>query len=276
MLASEKIYQKDRQKKQRHVLGLSGGKDSAALAIYLHDKVPDMEYFFCDTHKELDETYEFLDKLKARLGIHIEYLSADKGFDHWLELYNGFLPSAQQRWCTIQMKIKPLEAFIGDDEAITYVGIRADENREGYISKKSNIRPRYPFMYDGIEKPDVIRILDESGIGMPAYYQWRSRSGCYFCFFQRKYEWVMLAKNHPDLFEKAKAYEQKHSDGRTYNWVEGETLDELLLRKDRIISDNQKRVARESKNKPNKPLHEVLADVLDEEDDEVPCLMCTT
>ena len=28
----------------RHLLGLSGGKDSSALAIYLRDKVPEMEY----------------------------------------------------------------------------------------------------------------------------------------------------------------------------------------------------------------------------------------
>ena len=40
----------------RHVLGISGGKDSAALAIYMRDQVPEMEYFFCDTGRELPET----------------------------------------------------------------------------------------------------------------------------------------------------------------------------------------------------------------------------
>ncbi len=72
----------------RHILGLSGGKDSTALAILLHKQVPQMEYFFCDTGKELPETYEYLDRIKARLGIRIEYLNADKGFDYWLEIYN--------------------------------------------------------------------------------------------------------------------------------------------------------------------------------------------
>ena len=35
----------------RHVLGLSGGKDSAALAIYMSQNYPDLEidYFFTDT-----------------------------------------------------------------------------------------------------------------------------------------------------------------------------------------------------------------------------------
>ena len=54
--------------KVRHVLGLSGGKDSTALAIYLRDRIPEMEYFFCDTNKELPETYEYIEKLEAFLG----------------------------------------------------------------------------------------------------------------------------------------------------------------------------------------------------------------
>ena len=103
------------------------------------------------------------------------------------------------RWCTKQLKIIPLEQFIGDDEAISYVGIRADENRDGYISTKPNIKPVFPFKEQGLVKADIIRLLEESGIGLPDYYRWRSRSGCFFCFFQRKYEWVMLALEHPDF-----------------------------------------------------------------------------
>ena len=44
----------------RHLLGISGGKDSAALAIYMREKIPEMEYVFCDTGKELKETYDFI------------------------------------------------------------------------------------------------------------------------------------------------------------------------------------------------------------------------
>lgn len=261
-------------KKVRHILGISGGKDSAALAVYLHKKIPDMEYFFCDTKKELPETYEFLDKLKARLGISITYLEEKRGFDYWLDLYGGYLPSPKARWCTKQMKILPLEEFIGDDEAVSYIAIRADENRDGYVSTKPNIKAVFPFKEDGINKPDVIKILEESGIGMPEYYKWRSRSGCYFCFFQRKYEWVKLAEMHPDLFEKALQYEKEHSDGRLYTWVQGESLLDILARKDQILADHEKAVIREVKNKPNKTLSQVLEDVLDEEDDELPCLAC--
>jgi hypothetical protein len=258
----------------RHILGLSGGKDSTALAILLHQEVPQMEYFFCDTHRELPETYDYLERVKARLGIKIEYLSAKRDFDHWLALHGGYLPSPQRRWCTEQMKILPLEKFIGDDEAISYVGIRADEQRDGYISTKPGIQAVFPFKERGLVKADILRLLEESGIGLPSYYDWRSRSGCYFCFFQRKYEWVMLHQNHPDLFQKAINYEQQHKDGRTYTWTQGETLTELLERKAEIIADHAKAMTRQQKTQPDRPLVEALAEVLDEEDETLPCLAC--
>jgi len=258
----------------RHILGLSGGKDSTALAILMHKEVPQMEYFFCDTGKELPETYEYLERIKARLGIKIEYLNAERDFDHWLEVFNGVLPSPRVRWCTRKLKIEPLEKFVGDDRAISYIGIRADENREGYVSAQPNIHPIYPFKERGLVKADILNILDDSGIGLPSYYEWRSRSGCSFCFFQRKYEWVKLAEKHPEEFAQAIAYERDHKDGRTYTWTQGETLLELIARKDQIIADHEKAIAREKKTSPKLSLAEVLESVLDDEDDEMPCLAC--
>jgi hypothetical protein len=172
------------------------------------------------------------------------------------------------------MKILPLEKFVGNDETISYIGIRADENREGYISSKPNIKPVFPFKERGLVKADIIRLLEESGIGLLDYYRWRSRSGCFFCFFQRKYEWVMLAEEHPDLFAEAVRYEQNHKDGRQYTWTQGETLLELLARKEQIITDHKKAMVREKKASPNQSLTEALAAVLDEEDDTLPCLAC--
>ncbi len=259
----------------RHILGLSGGKDSAALAVLMHKKVPEMEYVFCDTHKELKETYQFLDRLKARLGIKIHYLSAERGFDHWLDVYGGMLPSPQIRWCTRMLKIIPLEQYIGDDEAISYVAIRADEpERHGYKSTKQNIKVVFPFKEMGIVKEGVIRLLDEEGIGLPAYYSWRTRSGCTFCFFQRKYEWVMLAEKHPDEFQEAVDYEKELPDGRRYTWTQGETLIELLARKDEIIADHERLMKKQGKTSSKGALVDVLAEVLDSEDDTPPCVQC--
>ncbi|MEU8276574.1 phosphoadenosine phosphosulfate reductase family protein [Microbispora bryophytorum] len=268
-------------KKVRHVLGISGGKDSSALAVYMRDQVPEMEYFFCDTGAELPETYEYLNRLEAALGKSIVRLNADRDFDHWMEVYQGTLPSPQMRWCTKNLKIKPLEEWVGDDKVISYVAIRADENRLGYVSTKPNIEAVFPFREDGIDKDGVMRILDEAGIGLPDYYEWRTRSGCYFCFFQRKHEWVGLKERHPDLFERAVEYEEKvryrHTamKGRNYTWSQGESLPELIARKDEIEAKHHTALDRAAKRiKPNRPLLEVLSDALDSDDDEAGCSVC--
>ena len=187
----------------RHVLGISGGKDSTALAIYMRDRVPNMEYFFCDTGAELKETYEYLDRVEVFLGKEVHRLNPERDFDHWLQIFGNYLPSSRMRWCTRKLKIEPFEKFVGTDPVVSYVGIRADEDREGYISTKPNIKAVFPFREDGIRLNDVYRILEESGLGIPKYYEWRSRSGCYFCFFQRKAEWAGLKERHPEDFERA-------------------------------------------------------------------------
>jgi 3'-phosphoadenosine 5'-phosphosulfate sulfotransferase (PAPS reductase)/FAD synthetase len=264
---------------KRHVLGLSGGKDSAALAIYMRDRVPQMEYFFCDTGRELPETYEYLRRLETVLGKPIARLNADRDFDHWLWVFGGALPSPQMRWCTKNLKIKPFEAWIGEDSTCTYIGIRADEDREGYISRKGNVSARFPFKEDGLVKEDILRILDDAGVGLPKYYEWRTRSGCFFCFFQRKYEWVKLADEHPELFERAVEYEDKvqfeaQASGRQFTWSQGESLRELIARKEEILQQHEEAMAREQKAKPNRPLADVLSGVLDDEDDAMACTMC--
>lgn len=355
-------------KKVRHVLGISGGKDSSALAIFMKKKFPllDIEYYTCDTGKELDETYKLIDNLEVYLGKKILRLTAapnshELPFDHFLKMYGGFLPSSNSRWCTKKLKLEPFEKFVGDDPVISYVGIRGDEEREGYISKKSNIQSIFPFRkniwsedviskvlananikkildiaktakstkperfdevlgqtitasfsqrqklnmlldtdlkafnkvvfeflkttayplskeqhFPLIEKEevlireDIFKLLEESGVGVPAYYKQvgfktngnkdgvyaRSRSGCYFCFFQQKIEWVWLYEQHPELYKKAMEYEK---DG--YTWTQTESLAELIKpeRIQKIKEDYLKVV--EKKSKTQSPyLIDILAD----------------
>ena len=275
----------------RHICGISGGKDSSALAVHLRDTVPEMEYFFCDTGAELPETYEYMTRLQVILGKPITRLNASRGFDHWFEVFRGTLPSPQMRWCTKNMKIKPIEEWIGDDQAVSYIAIRADEsNRKGYISTKPNITARFPFVEDGIDRRSVMRILEDAGIGLPKYYEWRTRSGCYFCFYQRKAEWIGLAERHPELFQRAVAIESKvlqdagvagDADfrdramrGREYTWSGGETLVQLQSRRDEILARHDDALSRAATRKTNLPLIEALADAFDEDDDTAPCTVC--
>ena len=297
-------------KRVRHICGISGGKDSTGLAILLHRTIPNLEFFFCDTEKELPETYEYLDRVESRLGIKIKRLKAKIGFDKWLEMHGNFLPSAQARWCTPKLKLKPLEDFVGDDIAYSYIGIRADEDRGGYFSTKNNIQPVYiykekdfkivrfgteiynqqkvindfnklgislPITNDGYDISDVKTLLTDSGIGLPKYYEWRTRSGCYFCFFQRQHEWVGLSERHPELFKKASNYEKINPDGTRFTWIQGRTLKELLENKDIIIKEHNKKMIKEKAKKTSskKTLCDILETVLDDDDLGKPCLTCT-
>ncbi len=246
----------------RHVLSLSGGKDSAALAVYLRDRVLNMEYIFHDTAKELPDTYEYLERLEGYLGRSIVRTSFGTTFDHLLRVKGGMLPSNHRRWCTEMMKLKPFEEYVGDDFCVNYVGIRADEDRVGYISHKPNIRAAFPFREDGIDYGGVQRILEDSGLGMPPYTQWgRTRSGCFFCFYQQKIEWVRLKQRYPDLYEQAKAYEKPNSvNGNVFSWCGDESLAELE-KPDRMaqIEENwRKTQERAAKRQPKRSLAETL------------------
>lgn len=363
--------------KVRHVLGISGGKDSAALAIYMKTKYPslDIEFYSCDTGKELDETYQLIKNLEVYLGIKINLLqaaqnSSEDPFDHFLKMYGGYLPSSNSRWCTKKLKLEPFEKYVGTDPVISYVGIRGDEEREGYISTKKNIQSIFPFRKniwsedvvakllsnqnfdklqilaknidfgrfqdkasqiiskkldtsftqaqklnalldtdvkafnhlvfeflkttdyplanedsfalldneDVLVRDDIFRILEESGVGVPAYYKKidfdingkkgqysRSRSGCFFCFFQQKIEWVWLYEQHPELYKKAMEYEK---DG--YTWGQHESLEELIQpeRMAAIKEEYVKRMERKSQTKSP-----YLVDILGEAEGEG-CAAC--
>jgi 3'-phosphoadenosine 5'-phosphosulfate sulfotransferase (PAPS reductase)/FAD synthetase len=265
--------------KTRHILMMSGGKDSTALAVYMRDRVARMEYVFCDTDKELNETYQYLTKIEYALGIKITRLKDDRGFDHWLTVYGGYLPSSNMRWCTKVLKIKPFEKYVGNDDVMMYVGIRADEDRAAYQSTKPNIKTILPFKEAGYTINDVHRVLSESGIGLPDYYDWRTRSGCYFCFFQRRAEWVGLLEKHPKLFELAKQYEKIDEEtGERFTWNQKESLAELSepARVQEIKERHQNAMATKKKKRVNLPLVDVLDEVLDDEDDNQPCFFCHT
>lgn len=275
----------------RHVLGISGGKDSAALAVFMRRTYPelDIDYYFTDTGKELPEVYEFLARLEGELGKPILRLDPHRDFDFWLREYGHFLPSARTRWCTRQLKLLPFKKWVqpwleAGDKVYSYVAIRADEeHREGLISQHENLLVKFPFREHGVDKPGVYDLLDASGLGLPKYYEWRSRSGCTFCFFQQKIEWVRLKERHPEAFEEAKRYEKLAIDNDSpFTWSQGESLPELEKpeRVQQIKEDYEKRKARHLASiKPNplRPvimIHEDIDDIFLEDEGGGACIVC--
>ena len=276
---------------ERYVLGISGGRDSAALAVYMRQNHPefDVDYFFTDTGKELPEVYEFLGRLEGFLGKPILRLNPSRDFDFWLRQYHNFLPSPQTRWCTRQLKLLPFEQWIrpmltAGENVTSFVAIRADEDyREGYSAKHPNLTVRLPFRESGIDKKGVLDILASSGVGLPKYYDWRSRSGCTFCFFQQKIEWVRLRERHPDAFEEAKSYEKNALEhGSPFTWSKGESLQDLERpeRVIQIVEDFERRRRRDVWNRPTNPLrptapeYENIDDIYGDDEGAGGCVVC--
>ncbi|MGJ8674330.1 MAG: phosphoadenosine phosphosulfate reductase family protein [Pseudoalteromonas sp.] len=170
--------------KTLHVLGLSGGKDSAALAMYMRDNYPelDMHYYFTDTGKELPEVIDFVNRLEGYVGkIYDPYEEVftsnreKKDFDYHLRQHKNYLPSPQARWCTIQMKLVPFKEWVqvkmkneGYSKVISYVGIRADEPaRDGFLTNSVDseyLTIEMPFRDDGIGREDVFEILRKADL----------------------------------------------------------------------------------------------------------------
>lgn len=259
--------------KVKHVLGLSGGKDSSALALYVKETRPELDvaYFFTDTGYELPETNDFIDKLEAKLGyvhrLNSRSLNGIEGrggieFKSLLKKNGNYLPSQRDRWCTVAMKLKPFEnwvdGFIAEGFSVkNYVGIRADEpHRSGFMTIEKPIESVFPFRDDGIVKSDIPNILRRNGLDLPEYYKWRSRSGCSFCFYQQKIEWLRLMEQHPDLFEQAKEFEKGDDEssvtGERFYWLgKGTPLSTLEdpARQAEIRANHAKKVERFNKKK---------------------------
>lgn len=265
--------------KEYHVLSLSGGKDSTALAFFIKENMPEIhkkiEYVFFDTECELTETYEYLNKIEMFLGKPIERIKPFYSFDHLYSIYN-ILPSAMKRWCTIEMKTKTFRKFVKDriengNKINVYIGIRSDElHRVNNQHDNEFITQIYPFVQNNLNKEDIMSLLENSGIGLPDYYQWRSRSGCYFCFFQRKIEWVGLYEKHPNLFQKAIEYEEQGSKirGKDFTWCQDVSLREL------IKPENIQKIKSSYENKLKNSSKTTLLDMIEECDTGNGCILC--
>jgi len=139
----------------------------------------------------------------------------------------------------------------------------------------------YPLLYneDVLVRDDIFRLLEESEVGVPSYYNKidysvdgetgqyaRSRSGCYFCFFQQKIEWVWLYEQHPDLYFQAVDYENEKEG---FTWNQNETLKDLI-HPNRIHQIKTEHLTRMDKLKNNGSKY-LLDKVIDAEKD---CIAC--
>ena len=189
----------------RHVVALSGGKDSTCLALALKERHPEIEFdYLCTpTGNELPELFEHLSRLEQLLGKPLIRLDIGKNL-HDLIRDMKMLPNFRARWCTRMLKIEPAIEFMQSlpHGSLLYVGLRADEEeREGiYGDEVANV---FPFREWGWGVNEVLAYLDARGICIPR------RTDCADCYHQRIIEWRNYWRDYPEMFDKSAALEEE-------------------------------------------------------------------
>lgn len=189
-----------------HIVALSGGKDSTALALALKLLEPPRGYqYVCTpTGNEPDEMKAHWDRLEVLLGKPLIRITQNTLMG--LIYLQRALPNWRMRWCTRMLKIEPFEEYILEHLPCTvYVGIRADEvdrDSVAYETLDGGIIRRYPFVEWGWGLSHVLNLLDNNGIIIP------ERTDCAVCFYQRIWEWYQLWLNHPEQYAQGEAAEE--------------------------------------------------------------------
>lgn len=118
--------------KIKSIVALSGGKDSVATLLKVLEEGWKPEVVFCDTGWESPILYEYLKYLEDQLGIKIKFLKSNK-YASFIDMVirKKRFPSTMARFCTEELKVKPMINYILDEvkgNFVVFQGIRAEES----------------------------------------------------------------------------------------------------------------------------------------------------
>lgn len=212
----------------RVVVSVSGGKDSAAVCLHLHELGIPFDAVFMDTGWEHADTYAYLRGelteaigpitwLRAEVELPPEREAMAKELEAMLGHYSAMvrlclhkmmMPARQVRWCSQASKVEPIRRYLDglDADTLSVVGIRHDESdarakmEEWEWSDKEDRWTWRPIIRWSLQ--DVIDIHARHNLRPnPLYLRGSSRVGCWPCIFARKAEIKMLADIDPGRIE---------------------------------------------------------------------------
>lgn len=197
---NEDDFQVDRQV----AVGVSGGKDSLALALHLIEIGIEITPYFCDTGWEHPATMEYLDYLETKIGPILRLRAAKQMAEIIVE--KSMFPSRKRRYCTPMLKIRPFQDHFGcndkvfRDDLVSATGERAAESgaraRKITIEKDTLMgcwmwRPIKTWNID-----QVFEIAKRHGVAHnPLYTKGYTRVGCWPCIFANKGDYRALLRD---------------------------------------------------------------------------------
>lgn len=217
------------------IVSFSGGKDSQAVLIWAVNKYgkDKIDAVFCDTGWEHPDTYSHIENICKQMGVKLTTLKGKYGFVS-LAKYKKRFPSTKARFCTEELKIKPMIDYVLSltDSCLILQGIRSKEsagraameaecmyfksyfqplpNGKTYSYRKKDI-VEWCKKYDAsILRPikewsaqEVIDYIILSGQQPNILYsQGFSRVGCFPCIMCRHSEIRLIADRHPEMLQR--------------------------------------------------------------------------
>lgn len=202
------------------LFGVSGGKDSDALALWalFESGFPKDEiiFTFADTDNEHDHTYAQIMKLSE---LHpVIWLVPELGF--WLlVMWKKLFPSRKRRFCTQFLKQQPAQRFAhalvnAGYKVEMYTGVRAAESKERSVLPESQFDDYYALT---VHRPllrwtfkDVLAIHERYNFPMNLLYALGVRRvGCFPCINSVKSELRVVSEHSPATVNKIRGAENK-------------------------------------------------------------------
>ncbi len=200
-------------------VAFSGGADSTALALLQPQATP----IFTDTGWEFDELYAHIEKFEHITGRQVIRISRQinkkpETIPDYIRR-SKFMPNHGARYCTRQFKIQPMNTFLKANlPATLMIGLRADEERVGNLTKMEGLDICYPHREAGRTKLDILRICLQYDL-LPRYPVYMARGGCIGCFYKRKSEVQAMCALVPHVVDSLEILEKDVQDerGRYFN-----------------------------------------------------------
>lgn len=207
-------------------IAFSGGRTSAYMlhqVLEANGPLPDrVVVSFQNTGREMPETLDFVQECGERWGVRIVWLeyrpeaprfevvshnSASRNGEPFEALIRKrkFLPNRVTRFCTGDMKIKPMTRYLrslGWDGWYVATGIRADEpDRLGAkIGARQRWAPWYPLAAAGVSRHDVAAFWERQpfDLRLPNVKGRTSLGNCDGCFLKSEAARAALVRDYPE------------------------------------------------------------------------------
>lgn len=193
------------KKQMRFYLSYGGGVGSEALRLWLLEHKWPFEAVYVDTECDWPETQEFVKTVPNLTILKPKVNGYSNLYDYCL--HYEMVPSFMRRWCTDEFKIRTMYRYF-KRPCIVYIGFTIDEAWRAHNSQCKDIFNQFPFISTLMTRSDCKEYIKSLKMPVPM------RSSCWFCPYQKKDQWKMLRRLHPDLYEKAKYLEKINMDYR--------------------------------------------------------------